>query len=445
MSTTGVETASEIRPFHVEIPEEELVELRRRILATRWPSKELVDDDSQGVQLTMLRELARYWAEDYDFGRLEAKLNALPQFTTEIDGVDIHFIHVKSDHEGALPLIITHGWPGSVIEMLEVIGPLTDPTAHGGSAEDAFDMVIPSMPGYGFSGEPREVGWDAARIAGAWAELMSRLGYTRYVAQGGDQGAGVTDAMGRQAPEGLLGLHFNFLDATPRELLMAALNIRLAFSMGDRAELSKVVAVFMRGYIAEMGEHPQTIGYPLLDSPLGLAAWMLDHDADSYEKISRAFLDGAALGQPHPRARPRQHHAVLADEHRGLGRAAVLGDRQEHERRNQEAAAARHAPGGLHGLPRRALPGPAPLGEERLPQPHLLQRGRQGRPLRRLGRAGALRGRDASRIHLTALAGVRGCGVRCSPRPHAATRHHRLASGWRETKCPKKSTIRSAH
>jgi pimeloyl-ACP methyl ester carboxylesterase len=210
--------------------------------------------------------------------------------------VDVHFIHVKSDHEGALPLIITHGWPGSVIEMLEVIGPLTDPTAHGGSAEDAFDVVVPSLPGYGFSGKPKEVGWDAARIAGAWAELMSRLGYTRYVAQGGDQGAGVTDAMGRQAPEGLLGLHFNFLDATPRELLMAALNIRLAFSMGDREELSKVVAVFMRGYIAEMGEHPQTIGYPLLDSPLGLAAWMLDHDADSYEKISRAFLDGQPSG-----------------------------------------------------------------------------------------------------------------------------------------------------
>jgi pimeloyl-ACP methyl ester carboxylesterase len=294
--STGVETASEIRPFRVEVPEEELAELRRRILATRWPERETVDDSSQGVQLTMLRELARYWAEDYDFGRLEAKLNALPQFMTEIDGVDVHFIHVKSDHEGALPLIITHGWPGSVVEMLEVIGPLTDPTAHGGSAEDAFDVVVPSMPGYGFSGKPKEVGWDAARIAGAWAELMRRLGYTRYVAQGGDQGAGVTDAMGRQAPEGLLGLHFNFLDAAPRELLMAALNIRLAFSMEDRAELSKVVAVFMRGYIAEMGEHPQTIGYPLLDSPLGLAAWMLDHDADSYEKISGAFVEGHPTG-----------------------------------------------------------------------------------------------------------------------------------------------------
>ena len=294
--STRVETAREIRPFHVDVPEEELVDLRRRIEATRWPERETVDDSSQGVQLAMLRELARYWAEDYDFGRLEAKLNALPQFTTEIDGVGIHFIHVRSDHEDALPLIITHGWPGSVVEMLEVIGPLTDPTAHGGSAEDAFHLVIPSMPGYGFSGKPAEAGWDAARIAGAWAQLMGRLGYDRYVAQGGDQGAGVTDAMGRQAPEGLLGLHFNFLDAAPRELLMAALNIRLAFSMGDREELSKVVAVFMRGYIAEMGEHPQTIGYPLLDSPLGLAAWMLDHDADSYEKISRAFLEGQPSG-----------------------------------------------------------------------------------------------------------------------------------------------------
>jgi pimeloyl-ACP methyl ester carboxylesterase len=296
MSTTGVETASEIRPFHVEIPNEELAELRRRIAATRWPERETVADSSQGVQLAMLQALARYWAEDYEWRKCEEKLNALPQFITEIDGVDIHFIHVKSPHENALPLIMTHGWPGSVIEMLEVVGPLTDPTAHGGSAEDAFDVVVPSMPGYGFSGEPREVGWDAGRIAGAWAELMDRLGYTRYVAQGGDQGAGVTDAMGRQAPEGLLGVHFNFLDAAPRELLMAALNIRLAFSMEDRQELSKVVAVFMRGYIAEMGEHPQTIGYPLLDSPLGLAAWMLDHDADSYEKISRAFVEGQPTG-----------------------------------------------------------------------------------------------------------------------------------------------------
>jgi pimeloyl-ACP methyl ester carboxylesterase len=285
-----------IRPFQVSVSEEELADLRRRIEAARWPSKELVADSSQGVQLAMLEELARYWANDYDWRRCEAKLNALPQFTTEVDGVDVHFIHVKSSHENALPLIITHGWPGSVIEMLEVIGPLTDPTAYGGDAADAFDLVVPSMPGYGFSGQPTEVGWDAGRIASAWAELMRRLGYSRYVAQGGDQGAGVTDAMGRLAPDGLLGLHFNFLSAAPRELLMAALNIRLAFSMEDREELGKVVAVFMRGYIAEMGEHPQTIGYPLLDSPLGLAAWMLDHDADAYEKISHAFLDGQPSG-----------------------------------------------------------------------------------------------------------------------------------------------------
>jgi pimeloyl-ACP methyl ester carboxylesterase len=295
MSTT-VQTATEIRPFHVDVPDEELAELRRRIAATRWPSKELVGDWSQGVRLTMLQELARYWTEEYDFARIEARLNALPQFTTEIDGLDIHFIHVESRHEDALPLVITHGWPGSVLEMLEVIGPLTDPTAYGGKAEDAFHVVIPSIPGYGFSAEPTEIGWDSGRIAAAWAELMSRLGYTRYVAQGGDQGAGVTDAMGRLEPDGLLGVHFNFLDAVPRELLMAALNIRLAFSGDDREQLSKVIAIFMRGYIAEMGEHPQTIGYSLLDSPVGLAAWMLDHDADSYEKISRAFLDGEPSG-----------------------------------------------------------------------------------------------------------------------------------------------------
>jgi pimeloyl-ACP methyl ester carboxylesterase len=291
---TTVKTATEIRPFQVEIAEEQIDELRRRIAATRWTSNEL--DESQGVQLAMLQALARYWANDYDFGRVEERLNALPQFTTEIDGLKIHFIHVKSDHENALPLIITHGWPGSVIEMLEVIGPLTDPTAHGGDAADAFDVVIPSLPGYGLSAEPTEVGWDPARTAEAWAELMDRLGYTRYVAQGGDQGAGVTDAMARQAPDGLLGVHFNFLDAAPRELLMAALNFRLAFSDEDRAQFGKFTGVFMRGYLTEMGEHPQTIGYSIVDSPVGLAAWMLDHDADSYEKISRAFLDGTPSG-----------------------------------------------------------------------------------------------------------------------------------------------------
>ena len=293
MSTT-VETTTDIRTFHVEFQEEQIDDLRRRIAETRWSNKEL--DDSQGVQLAMLQELARYWANDYDFGRLEARLNALPQFTTEIDGLEIHFIHVRSEHENALPLIITHGWPGSVLELLEVIGPLTDPTAHGGSAEDAFDVVLPSLPGYGFSAEPTEVGWDPAHVARAWAELMDRLGYTRYVAQGGDQGAGVTDAMARQASEGLLGVHFNFLDAAPRELLMAALNLRLAISEEDRAQFGKFTGIFMRGYLTQMGEHPQTIGYSIVDSPVGLAAWMLDHDADSYEKITRAFLEGTPSG-----------------------------------------------------------------------------------------------------------------------------------------------------
>jgi pimeloyl-ACP methyl ester carboxylesterase len=291
-----VAEATAIRPFQIDVPEDKLAELRRRLEATRWPSKELVEDASQGVQEATLEALARYWATDYDWRRCEAKLNELPQFKTEIDGLDIHFIHVESKHEHALPLIITHGWPGSVIEMLEVIGPLTDPTAHGGNAEDAFHVVIPSIPGYGLSDEPDEVGWTPGRVAEAWTELMSRLGYDRYVAQGGDQGAGVTDAMGRLAPDGLLGVHFNFLGAAPRELLMAALNIRLVFSDEDRAQLNKFVGVTMRGYIAEMGEHPQTIGYALSDSPLGLAAWMLDHDADSYEKISRAFLDGQPSG-----------------------------------------------------------------------------------------------------------------------------------------------------
>jgi len=295
MSTT-TETATGIRPFTVEISQGQIDDLRRRIEATRWPTDEVVEDASQGVQTAFLKELARYWAEDYDLGRLEERLNALPQFVTEIDGVDIHFIHVESPHENALPVIITHGWPGSIIEMLDVIEPLTDPVAHGGSAEDAFHVVIPSIPGYGFSSQPTEPGWDSARIGAAWAELMSRLGYTRYVAQGGDQGAGVTDAMGRQAPDGLAGVHFNFLDAIPKELLTAGFTPRIVFSHDEREQLGKVVHVFMRGYISEMGEHPQSIGFSLVDSPIGMAAWMLDHDPDSYTKISKAFLEGEQTG-----------------------------------------------------------------------------------------------------------------------------------------------------
>jgi pimeloyl-ACP methyl ester carboxylesterase len=291
MSTT-VETAIDIRPFHVEIPEEDLAEMRGRIAAIRWPSKELVADRSQGVQLETLQKLARYWAKEHDWRKTEAKLNALPQLKTEIDGVDIHFIHVKSPHENALPLIMTHGWPGSVIELLEAVGPLTDPIAHGGRAEDAFHVVLPSLPGYGFSGEPIELGWNVGRIAQAWAEVMHRLGYTRYVAQGGDVGASVTDQMGRQAPKGLVGIHMNLLVTTLAGGPMPG------ESEEERAALD-ALATFRAsgfGYFLEQATRPQTIGYPLLDSPVSLAAWMLDHDTDAYYKISRAFVDEQPSG-----------------------------------------------------------------------------------------------------------------------------------------------------
>jgi pimeloyl-ACP methyl ester carboxylesterase len=284
--------ATAVRPFHVEFPDEALDDLRRRIAATRFPEKELVADRSQGVQLATLQELARYWTTDYDWRKAEARLNALPQFTTEIDGVEIHFIHVRSQHESALPLIMTHGWPGSVIELLETVGPLTDPTAHGGTPEDAFHLVLPSLPGYGFSGEPTELGWNVGRVAPAWAELMHRLGYTHYVAQGGDVGAAVTDAMGRQAPEGLLGIHVN--------LLVTALagGPMPSESEEERAALdaTQTFRADGFGYFLEMATRPQTIGYALLDSPVALAAWMLDHDTDSYYKISGAFVDGQPSG-----------------------------------------------------------------------------------------------------------------------------------------------------
>jgi pimeloyl-ACP methyl ester carboxylesterase len=288
-----METHPAVRPFRIDVPEEDLVDLRRRIAATRWPSKELVEDRSQGVQLATMQELARYWQTDYDWRKAEEKLNALPQFTTEIDGVDIHFIHVKSDHENALPLIMTHGWPGSVIELLETIGPLTDPTAHGGTPEDAFHLVLPSLPGYGFSGEPTELGWESGRIGRAWAELMDRLGYTRYVAQGGDVGAAVTDAMGRQAPQGLLGIHINLLVAS------IGLEDQLPAESDQERAAHAAVKTFTTdgfGYFLEQATRPQTIGYALLDSPVALAAWLLDHDTDSYYKISSAFVDGEPVG-----------------------------------------------------------------------------------------------------------------------------------------------------
>jgi pimeloyl-ACP methyl ester carboxylesterase len=290
-ATASADTA--VRPFRVEVPQQEVDELRRRVAAARWPTRELVADRSQGVQLATMQELARYWTTDYDWRRCEARLNALPQFKTEIDGVDIHFIHVRSPHENALPLIMTHGWPGSVVELLETVGPLTDPTAHGGRDEDAFHLVLPSLPGYGFSSEPTELGWDASRTGRAWAELMHRLNYTRYVAQGGDVGALVTDLMGRQAVEGLIGYHLNLLTA------VLAIGDQLPKESEKERAAAEAFATFREdgfGYFLEMATRPQTIGYSLLDSPVALAAWLLDHDTDSYQKISRAFVDGQPVG-----------------------------------------------------------------------------------------------------------------------------------------------------
>jgi len=273
---------SAIRPFRISVPEDQLVDLRRRIVATRWPDRETVNDRSQGVQLAELKEMVRYWETDYDWRKAEARLNAFPQFITSIDDVDIHFIHVRSRHPNALPVIITHGWPGSVIEQLKIIDPLTDPTAHGGRAEDAFDVVIPSLPGYGFSGKPKGTGWDPDRIARAWAELMQRLGYTRYVAQGGDWGAPVTSAMARQAAAGLLGIHINLPATVPPEVA-AALGggpVPAGLSEKERAVLEALMANAKSGnsaYFTMMTARPQTVGYGATDSPAGLAAWILVH------------------------------------------------------------------------------------------------------------------------------------------------------------------------
>jgi len=288
-----------VRPFRVNFPKDALVDLRRRISATRWPDRETVKDPSQGVQLATMQELARYWAKDHDWRKVEAKLNALPQFITEIDGVDIHFIHVRSKHENALPMIVTHGWPGSVIEQLKIVDPLTNPTAHGASAADAFHLVIPSIPGYGFSGKPATTGWDPIRIARAWIALMQRLGYKHYVAQGGDWGDSITEQMALLAPPELLGIHTNMAATVPADVAKA---LQLGgpppsgLSADERHAYDQLDFFYKHGlgYAQEMAGHPQTL-YGIEDSPIGLAAWIIDHDARSYELIARVF-DGKPEG-----------------------------------------------------------------------------------------------------------------------------------------------------
>jgi len=315
-----------IRPFRVNVPEAELTELGRRITATRFPEKEPVADPSQGVQLAFIQALARYWATDYNWRRCEAQLNAHPQFITEIDGLDIHFLHVRSRHEDAMPLIVTHGWPGSPIEQLKIIDPLTNPTAHGASASDAFHLVIPSMAGYGFSGKPTTPGWDPAHMARAWVELMKRLGYNRFAAQGGDWGGFVTNAMALQAPPELIGIHVNFAGTAPSDISKALQSggPPPASLSAEEQRAYDQIAVLYRQIPTQvmMASHPQTL-YGLADSPIALAAWLIDHDVASYGHLVKLFCRWGAVRRPDPGRHPRQHHPYLVDEHGRVQRSPL--------------------------------------------------------------------------------------------------------------------------
>ena len=400
-----------IRQFNVDVPEAELTELRRRILATKWPERETVADATQGVQLATMQALARYWATEYDWRKIEAKLNALPQFITEIDGLDIHFIHVRSKHENALPLIVTHGWPGSITEQLKIIDPLTNPTAHGGNASDAFHVVIPSMPGYGFSGRPTTTGWDPAHIARAWTVLMKRLGYTKFVAQGGDWGAIITELLGAQAPPELAGIHTNMPNAVPADL------DKLAFSGGpapanlpadEKLAYDRLGFVYAKGiaYGYQMGLRPQTL-YGIADSPVGLAAYFLDHDARSYEMIARVFAGGSE-GLTRDDVLDNITLTWLTNTAH-LRRAALLGEQRCAILRCQR----RDSPDRCKRLSRRTLSRSTELGGAGVSQTHPLQQAPQRRPLCGLGTTEALYRRVACGLQVAAIGIIRQGDGRC--------------------------------
>ncbi|MGY4349898.1 pimeloyl-ACP methyl ester carboxylesterase [Bradyrhizobium sp. GM7.3] len=407
-----------VRPFHVSVPEQDLLDLRRRLAATRWPDREIVADQSQGVQLTTVQQLVSYWQNDYDWRKMEARLNALPQFVTEIDGVDIHFIHVRSRHGNALPMIVTHGWPGSIIEQMKIVGPLTDPAAHGATAADAFDLVIPSLPGHGFSGKPAELGWDPQRVARAWIVLMKRLGYNRYVAQGGDWGNAVTEQMAVIAPPELLGIHTNMPATVPDDIAKALQpggSRPSNLSADERYAYDQLEDFYKHGlgYAIEMSNRPQTL-YGLVDSPAGLASWMLDHDARSAAMIARVF-DGKT---------------------EGLSRDDVVDNIALYWLTNTAVSSARlywenklvffepkhiNDPGRRQRLPGRDLRCAAQLDREGLSEADALQPSRQGRPFRRLGAARVVLRGNARRLPTAASVDLRPAGTRTSARsllPH---------------------------
>jgi pimeloyl-ACP methyl ester carboxylesterase len=377
LSTHPVSAAKndEIRPFHVDIPNGELVDLRKRVLATRWPDRETVADSSQGVQLTTIQQLARYWTTDHDWRKVEARLNARPQFVTEIDGLDIHFIHVRSKHDNALPMIVTHGWPGSIIEQMKIIDPLTNPTAHGASASDAFHLVIPSLPGHGFSGKPTAPGWTPVSIARAWATLMQRLGYTRYAAQGGDWGNAVSEVMALQQPPGLLGIHTNMAATVPADV-SKALSVGgpppAGFSADEKRAWDQLDDFYKHGlaYAQEMSNRPQTL-YGIADSPVGLAAWMLDHDIRSYGMISRVF-DGKTEGLTRDDVLDNVMLYWLTNT--AISSARLYWDTTQISTGGGFFDVRGHQdPGRRECLPRRNLRSPAQLGRAGVSQAHLLQ------------------------------------------------------------------------